>query len=47
MITLLLYLMLVLLVVWLLFAIIGKILGMPVKGIKSFVTWIVELVRDK
>lgn len=47
MITLLLYLMLVLLVVWLLFAIIGKILGMPINGIKSFVTWIVGLVRDK
>lgn len=47
MITLLLYLILVLLVAWLFMTILGKILGMPIKGIKSFVTWIVELVRDK
>lgn len=45
MIIMCLYLMIVVLCLWGLFAIIGKVLGMPIKGIKSFVEWIIELIR--
>jgi hypothetical protein len=46
MIIMCLYLMIVVLCLWGIIAIIGKILGMPIKGIKIFVEWIIKLIND-